>query len=74
MSREPGREGTEASEAWREAGRDMVVESGGWAVRGAASVVVRRFRAAEGQPRLSSASHRASSSASAAVFLVCLIC
>jgi len=25
MSREPGREGTEASEAWREAGRDMVV-------------------------------------------------
>ena len=29
MSREPGREGTEASEAWREAGRDMVVESGG---------------------------------------------
>ena len=23
MSREPGREGTEASEAWREAGRDM---------------------------------------------------
>ena len=24
MSREPGREGTEASEAWREAGRDMV--------------------------------------------------
>ena len=29
MSRETGREGTEASEAWREAGRDMVVESGG---------------------------------------------
>ena len=71
MSRELGREGTEASEAWREAGRDMVVESGGrrggvgsvgapgclyvrWAVSrpGAASVVVRRFRAAEGQPRL----------------------
>ena len=24
MSREPGREGTEASEAWREAGRDIV--------------------------------------------------
>ena len=50
MSREPGREGTEASEAWREAGRDM---SGGRVSRpGAASVVVRRFRAAEGQPRL----------------------
>ena len=46
MSREPGREGTEASEAWREAGRDMLLRVG------AASVVVRRFRAAEGQPRL----------------------
>ena len=71
MSREPGREGTEASEAWREAGRDMVMcggrrggveivvgswlplcPVGGVSRPGAASVVVRRFRAAEGQPRL----------------------
>ena len=50
MSREPGREGTEASEAWREAGRDM---SGGRVSRpGAASVVVRR----SGPPRASLAS------------------
>ena len=37
MSREPGREGTEASEAWREAGRDMVMCGGR---RGGVEIVV----------------------------------
>ena len=71
MSREPGREGTEASEAWREAGRDMLLSGG---VRWAASVVVRRFRAAEGQPRLDAVrlSSGVSQSARALLFLVCL--
>ena len=92
MSREPGREGTEASEAWREAGLDIVGVGAPrrrrdccwllaclgvrWEVcrPGAASVVVRRFRAAEGQPRLDAVrlSSGVSQSARALLFLVCL--
>ena len=44
---------------------------------GAASVVVRRFRAAEGQPRLDAVlpqQRRLTEQAPAAMFLVCLIC
>ena len=92
MSREPGREGTEASEAWREAGLDIVGVGAPrrrrdccwllaclgvrWEVcrPGAASVVVRRFRAAEGQPRLDAVrlSSGVSQGARALLFLVCL--
>ena len=50
MSREPGREGTEASEAWREAGRDM---SGG---RCLAPGLPLWWSAASGPPRASLAS------------------
>ena len=52
MSREPGREGTEASEAWREAGRDM---SGG---RCLAPGLPLWWSAASGPPRVSLASMR----------------
>ena len=84
MSREPGREGTEASEAWREAGLDIVgvgrrggveIVVGSWLAgcpvggrRPAASVVVRRFRAAEGSLARRTAHTASKASSSAASF------
>ena len=53
MSREPGREGTEASEAWREAGRDIVGV--------AASGLPLWWSAASGPPSASLASMRTAS-------------